>query len=325
MFNLDQNEGILRNIRTLRQAVDEIVVVDSSSVEQHEILVRLTREYSVRVYHVLPLGFPEPLRPFGLSKVKSDYVFMLDADEEASETLMSNLRHLRDCDAYVVPRFEEHLSSYTYQLRLFRREAIRNQRRSFDFPVVLGRVGWLEKTHRINHHADYESYLADQSRARRYFTIEIVERPFTRRYLEEGLTVRMRKRSISCSFVNMSHQDPDRPLSPVMVRWIIEFEFLRDLLLGKGRKAASFGRRYSLAKWEFFCTLPDLERRHFLAIARDVQLSGGVFEYLGLTDPAYLEKLTASFDWNLRGIDVYRRLLDYRYRVGSPSDCVPAK
>src|SRR6266571_6008151 len=157
IFCLNEVEGVLRNIRSMQEFVDEIILVDSSSPEDHEALRSLASPCSAKIYHALPLGFPEPLRPFGLSKVESDYVFMLDADEEASETLMSNLRHLRDCDAYVVPRFEEHLSSYTYQLRLFRREAIRNQRRSFDFPVVLGRVGWLEKTHRINHHADYES------------------------------------------------------------------------------------------------------------------------------------------------------------------------
>lgn len=324
MFNLDDHAGTLRNVQSLYRSVDEIIVVDSSSPDKYEVLAGLCRGYPVRIYRILPMGFAEPLRPFGISKVESDYVLVLDADEEATEPLRSDLRNLTDCDAYVVPRFEEQLRSYTYHLRLFRRRSVRFRGRSFEFPDVTGRIGWLGKSHRINHHVDYKSYFTSKSRAERYFTIENVERPFTWRYLRDSLEIRMRYRALSSPVISWMQPNLDAMLSTPMVRWTIEVECLRDLVLGKGLKAASFNRRYSLGKLRFLHSLPKSERDHLLALARDVQASGGLFEYLGLGDPSYLEKLTASFRWDLPGIEVYRRLLDYRFTHGRTPPSVPA-
>ena len=124
MFNLDEAEGILRNVRRLRSAVDEVVVVDSSSPEGYHRLLAAVEPYAVCVHRVLPLGHVDPLRPFGVSKVKSDRVLLLDADEEPSPALVADLRDLAEHDAYVVPRYEEALRAYTFHLRLFRRDAV---------------------------------------------------------------------------------------------------------------------------------------------------------------------------------------------------------
>jgi len=324
MFNLNEPDGIVRNLRSMQGVVDEIVIVDSSPPADHETLLRLTSPFSVKVYHVLPLGFPEPLRPFGASKVESDYALILDADEESSERLKADLRKLNSDDAYVLPRFEEQLRSYTFHLRLFRPTGVRYCKRSFDFPEVDGRVGRLGKSHRIVHHANYGNYFEEKSRAERYFTIENVERPFNRRYLQEALTLRFRGRSVAIPFADRVQDRPDAPLSSPSARGVVEIEFLRDLVMGKGLRAASFNRRYSLRKWQFLLGLPASERSFLFALAQDVQHSGGLFAYLGVDNPAYLEKLTTSFHWDLRGIDVYRNLLRFRFRYRKPADTVPS-
>src|SRR5256885_9800839 len=286
MFNLNEPEGIVRNLRSMQGVVDEIVIVDSSSPADHEALLRLTSPYSVRVFHVLPFGFPEPVRPFGTSKVESDYALVLDADEEPSERLKADLRKLNTDDAYVLPRFEEQLRSYTFHLRLFRATAVRYRQRSFDFPDVDGQIGYLGKAHRIVHHANYESYLEDKSRAERYFMIENIERPFNRRYLQEALTLRLGGRSVSIPFADRLQDRPDTPLSSSTARGAVEIEFLRDLLMGKGLRAASFNRRYAFRKWRFFLELPDSERSFLCGLAQDIQHSGGLFAYLGVDNPA---------------------------------------
>lgn len=109
-----------------------------------------------------------------------------------------------------------------------------------------------------------------------------------------------------------------------MVRAVIEFEFLRELVLGRGIRAASFGRRYSRAKWQFLHDLPESTRDELIAIGQDLDYQGGLFPYLGLADPSYVERLTAGFQWDLRGIDVYRNLLRYRHRHGRPAESVYA-
>lgn len=322
MFNLDDNEGILRNIRLLGSAVDEIAIVDSSSPERSEVLSRQVEESGGKLYRVLPLGFVDPLRPFGLTKVQSEHVFILDADEEATESLKSHLRKLTARDAYVVPRFEAELRSYTHHMRVFRRRAVHYRHRSFDFPEVDGSIGWLAKTHRIIHHAHYRNYFLDKERAERYSTIENIERPFTRRYLREATTFRLRNRSISLRGAPPSRNGPAFLLSPPMIRAAIGMEFLRDLAVGKGISAASFGRRYSQAKWQFFRDLSKPARDELIAIAQDVDRYGGLFGYLGLNDRSYVERLTAGFRWDLRGIDVYTNLLRYRHRHGRPAESV---
>jgi hypothetical protein len=323
MFNLGENAGIERNVQSLADFVDEIVIVDSSPLETYQALLRALEGYDSKVYRVLPMGFVDPLRPFGIAKVESEFAFILDADEEPSSRLKHDLRGLTDFDAYVVPRFEEGLRSFTYHLRLLRCALARYRGRSFDFPTVTGRTGWLDRKHHIVHHANYESFFEDKSRRERYFTIENIERPFTSRFLRRVLTVRLRNRSFALPLSNFGSKHVDSVLSSATIRWLIEIEFARDLLLGKGPRLAAFNRRYTLEKVRFLSRLPKEMQEHIVELSREIQRSGGLFEYLGLADSEYIELLSASFDWNLRGIDVYLNLLEYRHRVGRRPDFVP--
>ena len=322
MFSLDDSESILKNIESLETSVDEIVIIDSSSPAVSGNLRRRVEACGGKLYRVLPLGCADPLRPFGISKVRSDYVLVLDADEEVSEPLKPRLRTLTDRDAYVLPRFESEFRSYTYHLRVFRRTGIEYRGRSFDFPFVNGSVGWLDKRHRIIHHGQYQRYFFDKERAQRYFLIENIERPFTHRYLRDAMTVRFRNWSLSLSPRTPFVEDKGFLLSPSAIRAAIEITFLRDLILGHGIRAASFGRHYSHAKGRFFQMLTETAREELIAIARDLKNEGGLFRYLGLSDPSYLERLTAGFRWDLRGIDVYMNLLRYRYRHRRPAESV---
>src|SRR5207245_5281932 len=133
----------------------------------------------------------------------------------------------------------------------------------------------------------YRNYFLDKSRAERYFTIENVERPFTWLYLGDSLEIRMQHRSLSSPFLNWIRPNLDAMLPRPMVLWTIEVECLRDLLLGKGIKAASFNRRYSLGKFRFLHSLPESERNRLLALTRDLQACGGLFDYLALSEPNY--------------------------------------
>ena len=324
MFSIDDSEGILRNIQDLESSVDEIVIVDSSASDVSSDLRRRVEAYGGKLYRAIPLGCADPLRPFGISKVQSEYVLVLDADEEASEPLKARLRSLRDRDAYVLPRFEEELQSYTYHLRVFRRTAIEYRGRSFDFPDVTGSMGWLDKTHRLIHHAQYQRYFLDKERAQRYFVVENIERPFTRRYLIDAMTVRFGNRSLSLLPSAPAKEKQATLLSPLSIRAAIEIAFLKDLALGHGIRAATFGRHYSQAKERFLRTLAERVREEVLAIALDLNDRGGLFPYLGLSDSSYLERLTDGFRWDLRGIDVYMNLLRYRYRHGRRAESVYA-
>ena len=114
IFCLDEVERVLVSIRSMLGIVDEMVVIDSSPPIEHGRLLHRTKTSGVKIYHVVPIGFPEPLRPFGLSKVDSDYALILDADEEITDPLKDDLRDLNEFEAYVLPRLEAGLGSYTF-------------------------------------------------------------------------------------------------------------------------------------------------------------------------------------------------------------------
>ncbi len=319
MFNLDETPGIVRNAACMRSLVDEIVVIDNSSPESHRALVSAVEPYGAKVYRALPLGYADALRAFGVSQVSADYVLQLDADEELSPRLAEDLRRLTDHDAYVVPRYEIGLRSYTYHMRLFRRAAARFAGRSYDFPEVHGTVGYLPREWSILHHARFDTYFSDKSRARRYFTVESYERPFTPGYLAEAFSLRIGSRSVRLPFLPT---DPDRPLSPAAIQAAVEVEFFRDLLMGRGSRAARFNRRYAQGKAAFIRGLSPSDRARISAIAREMRAAGGLYPYLNLSDPAYVGRLTSSFAWDRAGIEVYEELLRYRHERGVPADRV---
>ncbi len=320
MFNLDDNGGILRNAQDLSGIVDEIVVVDSSSPDIPDHLTRDLAPFGGRVVPVIPLGFGDSVRSFGVAQTRSDWVLCLDADERVSSPLRAALRSLRDQDAYVVPRFEIGLGSFTYHLRLFRRGSVQFRGRSYDFPSVNGRVGHLDRAHCILHEVEYSRYLGDRHRGERYFAVENVERPFLRAYLRDALTLRLGARGLKLPGVDWITTPADVALSGPMIRLVIEWEFLRDLLLGKGLPAAGFNHMYSVRKWRSLRDLPPERQQRILQIAQDVQHAGGLLEYLHLFNPSYLEKLTATNRWDQSGLDVLQKLLAYRHEHGQPME-----
>ena len=122
-----------RNIKRCLESVawaDEIVVVDSMSQDK---TVEIAREHTDRVYERIWTGYVDQ-KNFALSKAGGDWVLSLDADEEVTEALRSEIqKEIQKEDAhegYRMPRrsfyqgrWIRHSGFYPdKQLRLFRRE-----------------------------------------------------------------------------------------------------------------------------------------------------------------------------------------------------------
>jgi glycosyltransferase involved in cell wall biosynthesis len=110
---------------------DEIVVIDNESTDRTAALARAAgaRVVTFRGRY----GYPEPARVFGLSQLRGEWVFILDADERATPELGAELRRLAADpaagDGYWVPirnfhfgRWLRHGGLYPdLHLRFFRR------------------------------------------------------------------------------------------------------------------------------------------------------------------------------------------------------------
>jgi len=81
MFNRNENEGIIKNVKLLKDAVDEIVIIDNSDPERYNQLKNSLKPFSVKLFRTLSLGYADPLFYYGINKTSSQYIFLLSADE----------------------------------------------------------------------------------------------------------------------------------------------------------------------------------------------------------------------------------------------------
>lgn len=137
----DVADQLDRCLRSLAFA-DEIIYVDVQSSDNSR---QIASKYTKKVFlSAIESSFVEPQRNAALKYASSDWIILLDADEEIPSTLATKLQNLpenSDCIAYYLPRkniFSGHWLSHTgwwpdYQLRFFQK----------------GQVSWSDKIHSV--------------------------------------------------------------------------------------------------------------------------------------------------------------------------------
>lgn len=318
MYSRNDVDGVLRNVRTLRPSIAEVVVVDSSDPPQRARLAEGLRPPGERICPAPPLGNIDLLRPYGLAQMSTDRVLQLDADEVPSPALVAHLSELDAAEAYVLPRWEEGARGYTYHLRLVRRTHVRYAGPSYGFPQVDGTTTVLARPFRLVHSAaPGERYWSDGDRRRRYLPSDLLERPYDRRYLRR--TVRGRAGPADPA------PDPARPrseppLSPGATRLVLWIEAARSFLTsgswGIARMRLEQGRQRRIF-WE---RLTSDQQRWFTDTAPSVRTAGGLVGFLGFDDVAYVERLSRTFGPEIDGPSLLDFLLHERSRTGRPWD-----
>jgi glycosyltransferase involved in cell wall biosynthesis len=101
---LNEEENLPRALASVKDFADEIVVVDMHSDDQ---TVDIAKKSGARVFEHDRTGYVEPARNFAISKAEGDWILILDADEELSQSLSKSLRKIADnpaADYYRLPR-----------------------------------------------------------------------------------------------------------------------------------------------------------------------------------------------------------------------------
>jgi len=102
IITLNEEKNIRRCLEGVKWA-DEIILVDSESSDQ---TVEIAKEYTEKVYIRKWEGFAAA-KNYGLQHINSDWLFWLDADEEAPPELhheiVSTLKN-SNVDGYLIPR-----------------------------------------------------------------------------------------------------------------------------------------------------------------------------------------------------------------------------
>lgn len=308
--------GLFRLVRTMKEITGDILVVDSSDPAQHEQLKERLGSERVEVRRVLPLGWGDAYRCYGTSRARTGEILQIDSDEYPTAGLVSRIAQGLACEAAIIPRRETG-GEFTYHLRWYHKSAVRFDGPSFAYPTISGKVLQVGREGFLDHrvlNADRES---SQDRWDRYAQVDALERPMTANGLRYALFPPRRSGlSERRSYALLSGGDIlDRPQSEVY----LVLEAARTLLRGGSPHLAWDRYRYGRFRIRWTQTLPPEGREWFQRTARAVVESGGLLRYLNLTDPDYLDALTASFPWDLDPGEVLLRLVRARATSGAPA------
>lgn len=131
-------EGCLTSVKDF---CDEIVVVDMSGGSE---ISTIAKKFKAKVYKHELINYVEPVRNFGISKAKGEWILILDPDEEISKTLVKRLESVvknSEADYVRVPREN-----------IVFGKALRHSRWWPDFNIRFfkkGKVSWDEVIHSV--------------------------------------------------------------------------------------------------------------------------------------------------------------------------------
>ena len=148
IFSRDDVRDALGLVRDVYGIADEIVIVDSSTERQHKsLLTAKAREHlsKLRVFYVVPLGYPDPLRMYALGKCRNRWVLLIDTDERLSDYAKNSILDWissTDASAMAIKRYEYVRRVpgrfFTWQVRLFRKDKVRFKGILHEQPEVFG-------------------------------------------------------------------------------------------------------------------------------------------------------------------------------------------
>ena len=101
---LNEEENLPRALASVKNLADEVIVVDMQSGDK---TVEIAKQFGAQVYSHERTGYVEPARNFAIDKATKDWVLIMDADEEVSDTLASKLKQIvknPQADYYRLPR-----------------------------------------------------------------------------------------------------------------------------------------------------------------------------------------------------------------------------
>jgi len=181
---LNEELNIGRAIKSVKGFADEIIVVDMESSDK---TVAIAKKAGARVFSHRPMNYVEPARNFAISKAQGDWIFILDADEEAQPSLIAELKRIAESDLadfIRIPRKNLIFGKWMmharwwpdYNIRFFKKKAVTWEDEIHSIPITSGRdfnVLDREELSILHHH--YQTIEQYIERMNRYTTIQSQE------------------------------------------------------------------------------------------------------------------------------------------------------
>lgn len=160
IFSRNDTKNLLELIYNVYNIADQVVIIDSSEKTEREKIIRVIKKLEkTEFFWVVALGYPDPLRMYGLSKCKNDWVLYLDTDERISDALRQDVNKIiqtNNACAFAIKRFENRNTKkpntfFTWQIRLYRKGCVRYKGIIHEQPIINGDIKRLDDKYYINH------------------------------------------------------------------------------------------------------------------------------------------------------------------------------
>lgn len=166
-------------LKSVSALADEIIVMDMESTDK---TIEIAKKFDCKIFSHRDVGYVEPARNAAIAKARGEWIFILDADEEAPAKLKELTSKLptTSTDGYFVPRSNLIFGRAVrtgwwpdYILRLFRKGHVTWSDELHAVPQVSGSTEYLpaESAFAITHH-NYDTIDSFIDRAQRYAGIE---------------------------------------------------------------------------------------------------------------------------------------------------------
>jgi len=341
IFSRNDTKNALDLADSLHGIANEIVVIDSSDKAEYKILVKEAKKRGICVYYAIPLGYVEPLRPYGLSKCKNEWVLYLDTDERLNKEFVEAINKIisdAKCDAFAIKRYEEaspngHTPFFTWQIRLFKKSKVVFKGIIHEQPTVHGKLCALGDAYYIEHRTDLMHHAASNYNKMMVFEMlsyedyNTIMLDYMRKFFAlDTQTLKARLLLGYASLLLNAYElvllkNKNQELAP---RDYLFFYFLRTLAYSfRQRRLGSLAAIWKGQK-QYLAYLEDeraklanaygLTRKDLFEIAKILNREG-VIKYLGFDKPENVDMLSKKYDGKAKGIDFTIRLIVEKYKA----------
>jgi len=176
----NEEKNLARCLESIKDFCDEVVVVDMYSTDN---TVEIARKYGAKIYNHEHTGFVEPARNFALRQTQSDWILLIDADEEAPKLLLSELKSIakkNEIDYVNLPRKNIIFGKWIkhsrwwpdYNVRFFKKGKVEWNDKIHSIPITYGKGREIpaEEKFAIIHH-NFQTISQYLERSNRYSSI----------------------------------------------------------------------------------------------------------------------------------------------------------
>lgn len=316
IFSRNDTDKARELVLDMMDYVAETVIIDSSEENEHVAFkkwVETIDSAKIKIYYTVPLGYPDMLRPYALTKCGNEWVFMLDADERAPQFLKDNFDTIIDsnlAEVYAILRYTgnkdgQKLSNLrSAQVRLFKKDFLNEKGIIHKLPTSARRYMVLPEKYYILHLIEEKT-----DRSSEYDKMDIFSR------LTYSDLPKKYKNFVKY-FVHLGRNIPDNvEISKFDYMLFYLSKEVYSALVTRNFRRLVNSIKFSLRKTKRLAELKTMPKSElFFEISREINRTGLV-KFLNFDDPTVVDKVNIQYkNGKLKGGDLLCYLVENRYQ-----------